>query len=342
MSAREPLGCRVYVNRRLAEIGMPIGFECSSTGKLTSIDDVVGLASEGIKWIAELTGSEPLRLVRSDREQIGRSFNLYMFKVVSGSNEVGHLRLVTTLSGTFINISGVLFTNFIPFMDSSTAKELLDRGELRKGSIEVGVMASEECKGGSVPVGQVSIPRFVIYVAEGQVPRVERGSWRLTVVGVDGTRREYSLADVMEMSRDLGQEDFHCVTGWSVVNKRYLGVPLRDILNGVSGLDDARWLFSRSVSGYSSVMPLDVAKGNAYIVVGMDNGALPDENGGPARLFSPILYGWKGAKWLVSLELLRDYEDGYWEALAYHERGLAAYNERFKIRNPEVKSLCSG
>jgi DMSO/TMAO reductase YedYZ molybdopterin-dependent catalytic subunit len=28
--------------------------------------------------------------------------------------------------------------------------------------------------------------------------------------------------------------------------------------------------------------------------------------------------------------------DGYWEALAYHERGLVEAEERFKIRNPRI------
>jgi DMSO/TMAO reductase YedYZ molybdopterin-dependent catalytic subunit len=31
--------------------------------------------------------------------------------------------------------------------------------------------------------------------------------------------------------------------------------------------------------------------------------------------------------------VLADYVDGYWEALSYHERGLVASEERFKVRN---------
>ena len=47
------------------------------------------------------------------------------------------------------------------------------------------------------------------------------------------------------------------------------------------------------------------------------------------RPFMPELYAWKSAKWLTGIDLIEDYEDGYWEAYGYHERGLVSGGERY-------------
>lgn len=316
---------------------MPVAFECSSTDRLASLDDVKGEAAAGLSKVVELTNSAGLNAVYSGHELIGRSFDLYVFKLTSGTSEVGQLRVVVRKS-TFINLTGVLFTNGLALMPPEG--ELLRRGEVREGEVLSQVMASKECAATELPLGQVAIPKFVIYSAEGEIPRIERGSWKLVLTGPDGDSVELGLADVMGEARDLGPEDFHCVTGWSVKGRRYLGVPLKDLFRKLNGLGDAKWVYSWSYSGYTSVMPIDIAVESAALVVGIDGRALPDENGGPARIFSPLLYGWKGTKWVSKIELLRDYEDGYWEALAYHERGLASHNERFKLRNPSLTDFC--
>ncbi|MFP3309790.1 MAG: molybdopterin-dependent oxidoreductase [Acidilobus sp.] len=331
------IGCKAYLSRRLAQIGMPVVFECSSTDKLTSLDDVKAEALAGLRVLSELTESGGLMIIYSGHELIGRSFDLFSFRIVSGQSEVGNLRIVTRKS-TFVNLTGVMFTNALPLLPAEG--NLLMRGYVSSGEVMDRLMATRDCPSADVPVGQVTIPKFVIYSAEGEIPRIERGSWKLRLKGLDGDQVELSLAEVMELSRDLGDEDFHCVTGWSVRGRRYLGIPLKELLKGLSGLDEAKWVYSWSVSGYSSVMPTDVALDSAALIAGMDGKALPDENGGPARIFSPLLYGWKGTKWVTTIELLKDYEDGYWEALAYHERGLVSRNERFKIRNPLLTDLC--
>lgn len=74
---------------------------------------------------------------------------------------------------------------------------------------------------------------------------------------------------------------------------------------------------------------------DSLIAFMMNNGAIPVEQGFPARPFIPHLYAWKSAKWLTKIEFMEDYEDGYWEARGYHERGNVTDEERFKSRKRE-------
>lgn len=327
----------MYYNRRLEPLGMPFVAECAVTGSLGSFDDVRALAAAAGSALARLAGAGELRVAFSERELIGRSFELYKFRALSGVREVGHLRLVA-LGGRPVNASAVFYPDFAVLADRGAFERLLKGERLKEGETLGPTFSSREC-GGESPVGQKEVPKFVIYDAEGFVPPTDLSGWRLRVVGVDGRAEEYTLERLREMARDLGAADFHCVTGWSVRGRSYTGVPLKDLLARVAA--DGRWVVATSMSGYSSVIPIEEAA-NSYVILGVDGRELAPESGRPARIFNPRLYGWKSAKWLASVEVVEDYVDGYWEALAYHERGLVSANERFKIRNPEIHDLCPG
>jgi DMSO/TMAO reductase YedYZ molybdopterin-dependent catalytic subunit len=90
------------------------------------------------------------------------------------------------------------------------------------------------------------------------------------------------------------------------------------------------------MDGYTTPVPIeDAMTEDSLIAFKMNNGPIPVEQGFPARPFIPHLYAWKSAKWLTKIEFMEDYEDGYWEARGYHERGKVADEERFKNRKRE-------
>ena len=51
-----------------------------------------------------------------------------------------------------------------------------------------------------------------------------------------------------------------------------------------------------------------------------EDGPLPREHGGPARLLVPHLYFWKSAKWATGLVLMARDKPGFWERNGYHNR----------------------
>jgi DMSO/TMAO reductase YedYZ molybdopterin-dependent catalytic subunit len=181
-----------------------------------------------------------------------------------------------------------------------------------------------------VPPGQRYIPRFIIY-AEFGIPKVDIGKYKLKVEGLVERRLELNYEDLKKLVDLEYVSDFHCVTGWSVVDVRWRGVSLRKIMDMAGVKNDARWLFTISLDGYTTTISIEDARDpRAMIVIEINGKPLTIEQGFPARIFIPHLYGWKGAKWIERLVFIDHYVDGYWEERGYHERGNVWEEERFK------------
>jgi Sulfite oxidase and related enzymes len=180
------------------------------------------------------------------------------------------------------------------------------------------------------PPGQRYIPRFIIY-AEFGIPKVDIGKYKLKVEGLVERRLELSYEDLKKLVDLEYVSDFHCVTGWSVADVRWRGVSLRKIMDMAGVKNDARWLFTFSLDGYTTTISIEDARDpRAMIVIEINGKPLTIEQGFPARIFIPHLYGWKGAKWIERLVFIDHYVDGYWEERGYHERGNVWEEERFK------------
>ena len=65
------------------------------------------------------------------------------------------------------------------------------------------------------------------------------------------------------------------------------------------------------------------------VAVEYDYTEIPREHGGPARLLVPHLYFWKSAKWLKSIEFVKDDNPGFWEVRGYHNYGDPWKEQRF-------------
>ncbi|MGC9071128.1 MAG: molybdopterin-dependent oxidoreductase [Acidilobus sp.] len=331
------MGCRAYLNQRLFKVGISVVYECSVQGGLENFDEILRLASDSQRALKDVLKAD-LAPVFSERELIGRTFSLYKFRLHFGKSELGEMRVVLRDKKP-LNVSGILYVGSLAALRPDVTNELF-RGRVLEVGENLGFReAARDCPiKEEVPVGQVSIPKFIIYSAEGDTPVIPSSSWSLTIKAA-GKAKTLTYNDVKALSRDLGQMDFHCVTGWTVKGRRYEGVLLGDLLAIVGGPLDAKWIYAESATGYSSIIPAGEAA-RTLLVTDMDGRPLSPESGGPARLFNPNLYGWKGVKWVTKISLEQEYIDGFWEALAYHERGLVARNERFKIRSPDVLDLC--
>ncbi|WP_404390248.1 molybdopterin-dependent oxidoreductase [Humibacillus xanthopallidus] len=152
------------------------------------------------------------------------------------------------------------------------------------------------------------------------VPRVDVDGWTLEVDGM--VERPFSLTFDELAAMPLIERDITmtCVSnevgGGYVGAARWLGVPLRDVLDraGISGAPDQ--VLSTAVDGFTISTPLDVVRDgrDAMIAIGMNGTQLPEAHGFPARLITPGLYGFVGAtKWLTKLTLTTyAAEQAYW------------------------------
>jgi DMSO/TMAO reductase YedYZ molybdopterin-dependent catalytic subunit len=151
------------------------------------------------------------------------------------------------------------------------------------------------------------------------VPQVPAESWRLRIHGLVDRPTTLTYAELVDHGLVEADITLTCVSntvgGKLVGNARWLGLPLRELLDEVGVSPDADQIVGRSVDGWTCGFPVAAAYDrNALVAVGMNGEPLPIEHGFPARLVTPGLYGYvSAAKWLTEIELSRfDAFDQYW------------------------------
>jgi len=173
-----------------------------------------------------------------------------------------------------------------------------------------------------------------------QVPQLRAEDWTLQVTGMVDRPISISYADLL--GRPLAEFDItmtcvsNVVGGSLVGNARWLGLPVRDLLDEAGVHAGADQLVGRSSDGYTCGYPIAAAYDrDAILAVGMNGEPLPLEHGFPARLITPGIYGYVGAtKWLVELEVTTfDAFDQYWVPRGYD--ALAPIKTSARIDTPK-------
>lgn len=152
------------------------------------------------------------------------------------------------------------------------------------------------------------------------IPRIDLDTWKLAFTGMVDNPFEITFDEVMAMPMVERYVTLSCVSnpvgGPLVGNARWLGVPLRDLLDRAGVQAGGEQLVARSVDGFTVGFPTEVAYDGreAMLAVGMNGEALPLEHGFPARLVVSGLYGYVSAtKWLSEIEFTTwDGFDAFW------------------------------
>lgn len=161
------------------------------------------------------------------------------------------------------------------------------------------------------------------------VPQVDPDTWRLRIHGRVGNERTYSYADLLARPLVERYVTLACVSnevgGDLIGNARWLGVPLRELLDEVEPDDDADQVVGRSVDGWTCGTPTAALRDgrDALLAIGMNGEPLPVEHGFPVRMVVPGLYGYVSAcKWVTELELTRFADfDAYWVPRGWSAQG---------------------
>jgi DMSO/TMAO reductase YedYZ molybdopterin-dependent catalytic subunit len=151
------------------------------------------------------------------------------------------------------------------------------------------------------------------------VPHIERATWRLRVHGHVARPFELSFADLSALPQNEVTADFHCVTGWSVLDNRWTGVLLLEIARRAGIRADCTHVRLADRGYYDTNVPLaQILSPDALLATARNREPLPPEHGGPLRAILPALYAWKSCKWLCEIEFLTQDRLGYWEKRGYH------------------------
>lgn len=152
----------------------------------------------------------------------------------------------------------------------------------------------------------------------GQTPRIALERWRLVVDGAVASPLDLGWEAFQALPQVEDAQDFHCVTGWSILDLTFRGVRLETLAALARPLPEATHLVCHGADGYSTNLPLEEAlKPEVLLAHRVGGTPISAEHGGPVRVVVPELYAWKGAKWVTRLEFLTQDRRGYWEIRGY-------------------------
>jgi DMSO/TMAO reductase YedYZ molybdopterin-dependent catalytic subunit len=156
-------------------------------------------------------------------------------------------------------------------------------------------------------------------------PRLDAGSWQLSVEGMVDKPYTLNYAQLLEMPIFEQYVTIACVSnevgGNLVGNALWRGVRLLEVLDR-AGVQPGATQVVGEADGFTAGFPtawLDVPGREAMVAVAMNGAPLPPEHGFPARLIVPGLYGYVSAtKWLRKIRLTTlEAFDGYWVPLGW-------------------------
>ncbi|MET7751817.1 molybdopterin-dependent oxidoreductase [Micromonospora sp. NPDC005367] len=205
----------------------------------------------------------------------------------------------------------------------------------------------------AVPAGaDLSLPQLAPYVSSNfgfyridsalVVPQVDPESWQLRIHGRVRNPITLSFADLLARPMVERYVTLACVSnevgGELIGNARWLGVPIRDLLDEVEPEEGADQVVGRSVDGWTCGTPTAALRDgrDALLAVGMNGEPLPVEHGFPVRMVVPGLYGYVSAcKWVTELELtsFTDF-DAYWVPRGWSPQGPIKTQSRIDTPRP--------
>ncbi len=164
----------------------------------------------------------------------------------------------------------------------------------------------------------------------GVKPVIETADWLLVIDGACAEPITIGWSELHEFEQVKDVSDFHCVTAWSQMDIEWVGVRLADLLAAASPSESAGFLMCHGSDGYTTNVPIAEALKPDVLIAHTANGEpLALEHGGPARMITPQLYAWKGAKWISRIEIIENDRPGFWEERGYSMSAHPWRNDRY-------------
>ncbi|SBT47544.1 DMSO/TMAO reductase YedYZ, molybdopterin-dependent catalytic subunit [Micromonospora auratinigra] len=205
----------------------------------------------------------------------------------------------------------------------------------------------------ALPAGaDLSLPQLASYVTPNSgfyridtalvVPQVDPASWRLRIHGRVRNPIELSFDELLARPMIERYVTLACVSnevgGDLIGNARWLGVPLKELLDEADPEPGADQVVGRSVDGWTCGTPTALLRDgrDALLAVGMNGEPLPVAHGFPVRMVVPGLYGYVSAcKWVTELELtsFADF-DAYWVPRGWSAQGPIKTESRIDTPRP--------
>jgi len=180
------------------------------------------------------------------------------------------------------------------------------------------------------------------------IPSVDLDNWEVSFTGLVDSPFSLTYDELVELPMVERYITICCVSnsvgGDLIGNAKWLGVPLRDLVERAGVQPEGTQLIGRSVDRFTVGFPTaSVFDGReALLAIGMNGEPLPVRHGFPARLVVSGLYGYVSAtKWLSEVEFARwDDFDAYWIPRGWAKE--APIKTQSRIDTPRPGTLDAG
>jgi DMSO/TMAO reductase YedYZ molybdopterin-dependent catalytic subunit len=155
---------------------------------------------------------------------------------------------------------------------------------------------------------------------------IDGSSWHLPITGLVENplmlTQEGLQANFPERSQYVTLSCISGRVGTSLIGTTlWKGVSVQDVLAEAKVKPEARYLKINSGDGFYETVELDLINSDERIMFcyNWDGNPLPSEHGFPLRIWIPDRYGMKQPKWITSIEVTDEYEEGYWVERGWDE-----------------------
>jgi DMSO/TMAO reductase YedYZ molybdopterin-dependent catalytic subunit len=180
-----------------------------------------------------------------------------------------------------------------------------------------------------VPPGQHLTQKWPV-LTYGATPRFDPRTWTFRCFGLVEQGVTWTWEQFLGLPRVEIVSDVHCVTHWSLLDNRWEGVHIREILKHVRVKPEAVAVMVHADPDYTTNLSLEDLVDDDVLLALKHNGRdLEPDHGGPCRLVVPKLYFWKSAKWVRAFEFLDVNPPGFWEQNGYHMHADPWSDERY-------------
>jgi DMSO/TMAO reductase YedYZ molybdopterin-dependent catalytic subunit len=168
------------------------------------------------------------------------------------------------------------------------------------------------------PKSEIQTEALIINSFRG-TPVINKEKYRLIIDGEVNNPLSLSLEDIQKLGFTEMIIRHVCVEGWAAI-VQWGGIRVRDLVQLAQPKENIKYAYFLSADGYYSSWDIASSLHPQTLLAYQKNGQyLPDENGAPLRLASPIKLGYKQSKWVTRITLVSQLKrlKGYWEDQGY-------------------------
>tara|TARA_B100000745_G_scaffold66362_1_gene39091 strand:- start:608 stop:1207 length:600 start_codon:yes stop_codon:yes gene_type:complete len=191
------------------------------------------------------------------------------------------------------------------------------------------ITTNNNLKTSDAPPGQFVTEKFPVFSVF-PTPSINLDTWKLTINADSNLIREYKWNEIIKLTEDNIEEDFHCVTQWSRLDTKWEGFLVNNLFKNFEIDSDLKYVNIICYDGYTTnILRTDLLSPQTILATKFEGKELEPNHGWPLRLVIPHLYGWKSAKWIKEIQFTSNPMPGFWEVRGYHMNGDPWKQERF-------------